>query len=114
MKQARVVVLVAAVGTSVAFAAETGASELFATKIQPVFKQQCIGCHGEGQTLAKLDLRTPEALLKGGERGPAVVPAREAHEHVDERRDVHIRRHIGVRGRDDLFGTVMLVGVSHY
>jgi hypothetical protein len=52
------------------------AARLFESSIQPVFKQQCFGCHGEGQTLAKLDLRTREGLLRGGERGPAVVPGR--------------------------------------
>ena len=50
------------------------AGELFRARIEPVLKKDCHGCHGEGQTLAKLDLRTRESMLKGGERGPAIVP----------------------------------------
>ena len=51
-------------------------SELFVSTIMPAFKKHCVGCHGEGQTLAKLDLRTREGLLKGGERGPSVIPGK--------------------------------------
>ncbi|MEX2264712.1 MAG: PSD1 and planctomycete cytochrome C domain-containing protein [Bryobacteraceae bacterium] len=50
------------------------ASALFRDAIQPVLKQQCLGCHGDGQTLAKLDLRTREGMLRGGERGASIVP----------------------------------------
>ncbi len=46
---------------------------LFATRVQPVLKQHCLGCHGEGETFGKLDLRTREGLLRGGQRGPAIV-----------------------------------------
>ncbi|MGH9723010.1 MAG: PSD1 and planctomycete cytochrome C domain-containing protein [Bryobacteraceae bacterium] len=49
------------------------ASELFAEKIQPLFKEQCIGCHGGAGKMAKLDLTTREAMLRGGQRGAAVV-----------------------------------------
>ena len=56
----------------VASAAPT-AEELFLSTIQPALKQQCLGCHGEANTFAKLDLRTREAALRGGQRGPAIV-----------------------------------------
>ena len=55
-----------------AAASPTG-EELFRDTIQPTLKQQCLGCHGEANTFAKLDLRTREATLKGGQRGPAIV-----------------------------------------
>ncbi|MBL8177990.1 MAG: PSD1 domain-containing protein, partial [Bryobacterales bacterium] len=42
--------------------------------VQPALKKDCQGCHGEGQAMAKLDLRTREGLLEGGARGPAIVP----------------------------------------
>lgn len=49
------------------------------TKSQPVtvqklLEERCLGCHGVGNTLAKLDLRTRETALKGGGRGPAILP----------------------------------------
>jgi mono/diheme cytochrome c family protein len=40
------------------------------------FRQHCLGCHGDGQILGKLDLRTREGLLKGGLRGPAMIPGK--------------------------------------
>ncbi|MCX6611094.1 MAG: PSD1 and planctomycete cytochrome C domain-containing protein [Acidobacteria bacterium] len=49
-------------------------AQLFITTIQPTLKRHCLGCHGEGQILSKLDLRTREALLQGGTRGPAITP----------------------------------------
>ncbi len=39
-------------------------------------KQKCFGCHGDGNIFGKLDLRTREAALRGGARGPAIVPGR--------------------------------------
>jgi len=48
--------------------------ELFVETVQPALKQQCLGCHGEGNTFGKLDLRTRAGLLKGGATGSALVP----------------------------------------
>ena len=50
------------------------AEGLFRDTVQPAFKQQCLGCHGEGKVFGGLDLRHREGLLKGGSRGPAIVP----------------------------------------
>ncbi len=52
------------------------AAGLFVEVVQPTFKQQCLGCHGEGNTFSDLDLRSREGMLKGGKRGPSVVPGR--------------------------------------
>ena len=54
-------------------AAAPSARELFLDVVQPTLKQQCLGCHGEGNVLAKLDLRSRESAVKGGQRGPAIV-----------------------------------------
>src|SRR5580704_18480083 len=40
----------------------------------PILKEKCFQCHGESLQMSKLDLRTREAMLKGGEKGPAIVP----------------------------------------
>ena len=37
--------------------------------------QKCISCHSGDATKGNLDLTTREALLRGGESGPAIVPA---------------------------------------
>src|SRR5262245_31454231 len=39
-----------------------------------ILKQKCLQCHGEAVRMSGLDLRTLETILKGGEKGPAVVP----------------------------------------
>lgn len=50
--------------------------EVFRTQVRSVLKQKCVLCHGGESTEAKLDLTTQEGLLKGGERGPAIVIGR--------------------------------------
>ena len=39
-----------------------------------ILTANCTGCHGEALKLSKLDLRTRESMLAGGERGPALEP----------------------------------------
>ena len=59
-------------------AAGPGAAELdfFEKKIRPVLVEHCYECHGAGARKIKGGLRldTREALLKGGDAGPALVP----------------------------------------
>ena len=50
----------------------------FTRDIQPVFESSCWKCHGGAVQLSKLDLRSREAALKGGQRGPAMVPGKAA------------------------------------
>ncbi len=53
------------------------AQRLFAVKILPLLKSKCFACHGDDprQLKAKYDMRTRDALLRGGEsHEPAVVP----------------------------------------
>ncbi len=38
-----------------------------------VLEENCVSCHGPAQ-MSGLDLRTREAMLKGGSRGPALIP----------------------------------------
>ena len=47
--------------------------DLFLDTIQPALQQRCLGCHGEGNTFANLDLTSRDAALRGGQRGPAFV-----------------------------------------
>ncbi len=68
------VLLVGAAG-SVA-QAQTGAEVTFTDHIRPIFERSCWNCHGEASQLSGLDLRTREAAVEGGTRGPALVPGR--------------------------------------
>ena len=51
-------------------------SDAFFKVIEPILVRDCQGCHGGTQALSNLDLRSRERILKGGVRGPAVVPGK--------------------------------------
>jgi hypothetical protein len=46
---------------------------LWTSHLQPLLQKRCFRCHGGAKRKSELDLRTREAILKGGDRGPAVV-----------------------------------------
>ena len=46
----------------------------FEKQARPLLQANCLGCHGVGNRLAGLDLRTREGALRGGTRGAAFVP----------------------------------------
>jgi mono/diheme cytochrome c family protein len=49
-------------------------SDFFKEKVAPIFERNCVMCHGASVQRSGLDLRSEEAAMKGGARGPAVVP----------------------------------------
>lgn len=65
--------LVALLCGGVSTAAQPG-DDLYRDTVGPVLKEQCLGCHGEGNILAELDLRTRDGAMAGGQRGPAILP----------------------------------------
>src|SRR5215831_13938048 len=46
----------------------------FAKDIQPILQNSCLKCHGQAMQLSKLDLRTLESALKGGDHGASIIP----------------------------------------
>jgi hypothetical protein len=53
------------------------AREIFRQQVRPMLQGKCLSCHGDGEELeGDLDLRSREALLRGGKSGPALVPGR--------------------------------------
>jgi hypothetical protein len=51
-----------------------GDDTLFESRVRPVLVGTCFRCHGGEKTRAKLRVDSREALLKGGESGPAIRP----------------------------------------
>lgn len=49
-------------------------AEFFESKIRPVLASACYDCHGPEKQKAGLRLDSRDAVLKGGESGPAIVP----------------------------------------
>jgi cytochrome c553 len=62
--------VVPAAGARAADDAET----FFETKVRPVLAGRCVRCHGGRKVSNGLRLDSREALLKGGDSGPAIVP----------------------------------------
>ncbi|HZT44445.1 MAG TPA: PSD1 and planctomycete cytochrome C domain-containing protein [Chthonomonadaceae bacterium] len=50
------------------------AAEFFEAKVRPVLFSRCFDCHGASQQMGGLRLDSRAAILKGGSRGPALVP----------------------------------------
>ncbi len=48
----------------------------FQKDVFPVLEKYCLGCHGAAAQTAGLDLRTVSGMLKGGSKGPALVPGK--------------------------------------
>jgi hypothetical protein len=46
----------------------------FTNQIKPILESTCWGCHSTDLQLSKLDLSTHEGALRGGARGPSIVP----------------------------------------
>ncbi|WP_165223431.1 PSD1 and planctomycete cytochrome C domain-containing protein [Aquisphaera insulae] len=59
-----------------ALAADDAAARFFEDKVRPTLADRCYECHGpaSGKGKAKLRVDSREALLRGGESGPAIVP----------------------------------------
>jgi len=47
---------------------------LFSEHVRPVLEKRCLPCHGGAAKRSGFDLSTRESLLRGGDRGPAVIP----------------------------------------
>src|SRR5213076_1046243 len=48
----------------------------WAAHIEPLFKEHCAECHNPTKTKSGLDLSSLQSILKGGDRGAAVLPGR--------------------------------------
>ncbi len=57
-------------------AAHAADSDLWKTHIHPILSQNCFKCHSELKQKAGLDVSSLALILKGGERGPAVIPGK--------------------------------------
>jgi mono/diheme cytochrome c family protein len=62
--------------TFVRFACGADAGALWSKKVQPLFDVHCVKCHGPIEQKNGLELDTPEAVLKGSEDGPVIVPGK--------------------------------------
>jgi len=64
-------------GVAVLRAEDTPARH-FLDRVKPLLDRSCVSCHGSEKVKGGLRLDSREALLKGGETGPALVPGQPA------------------------------------
>jgi mono/diheme cytochrome c family protein len=57
-------------------AAAKGAADFFESQIRPILANNCFSCHGPEKQKAKLRLDSQDALTKGSENGPVIVPGK--------------------------------------
>src|SRR5438105_10332790 len=65
--------VVLALGAAALPADQDNKTSEFEKDILPILTAHCFKCHGVAKPKAKLDLRTPAGMLRGGESGPALV-----------------------------------------
>src|SRR5438874_11193300 len=63
---------------ALAFARHTPGAEATPDALA-ILKSRCFACHNAKTAQSKLDLTTRESALRGGERGPAIVPGNSAN-----------------------------------
>ncbi len=50
------------------------AAGFFDKRVEPVLRRRCLGCHNEELKNGNISFLDRDSLLRGGNRGPAVVP----------------------------------------
>ncbi len=53
-----------------------GSKVSFDLDVLPIFKSNCVGCHGSEVRTKELNLSSHEAIMKGSESGPVIVPGK--------------------------------------
>jgi hypothetical protein len=65
------------IGISVcALGAERSDERFFDTKVAPILTRRCLGCHNEELKNGGVSFLDRESLIRGGPRGPAIVPGK--------------------------------------
>lgn len=46
----------------------------FVTQVKPILQSECVRCHHDGAIMGGLNLMTRASAMKGGNKGPVIVP----------------------------------------
>jgi mono/diheme cytochrome c family protein len=68
--------IVMAAGLFMPAAVRADAETIWKAHVEPLLKQHCTECHNPNKTKSGLDLSTLQTMLRGGDRGPAVIPGK--------------------------------------
>jgi hypothetical protein len=50
--------------------------QFFDTRVAPILTKRCLGCHNQQLNNGNISFQDRDSLLKGGSRGPAIVPGK--------------------------------------
>ena len=56
--------------------------------VLPIVLLRCTACHGAQEQMGGLDLRTPEAMQKGGKSGPALIEGKPVSSRMIQRIEI--------------------------
>ena len=70
------VLLAAIVSQCCGLAPARSADALWTAHVEPLLKEHCADCHNAVKAKSGLDLSSFQSILRGGSRGPAVIPGR--------------------------------------
>ncbi|MDB6038412.1 MAG: hypothetical protein JWM99_2253, partial [Verrucomicrobiales bacterium] len=59
-----------------------GPDDFWSSRVEPLLDKQCLKCHAGVHQKGGLDLRSLETILRGGERGPAIIPGKPDESHL--------------------------------
>jgi hypothetical protein len=85
-----VVFYVIAITTAFAQTPSKAGARYFDTRVAPILTRRCLGCHNQELNDGGISFLDRETLLKGGSRGPAIVPGQ-----PEESVLIHAIRHEG-------------------
>ena len=68
--------LVVLSGAAFAQKPPTNAARFFNARVAPILSKRCLGCHNEELKDGGISFLDRDSLLKGGSRGPALVPGK--------------------------------------
>ena len=63
-------------GAAIIIPATAQRAPLFKSEIMPVLEKNCVGCHGDKQKMAGLDLSSFSGMMTGSSSGPVIAPGK--------------------------------------
>src|SRR5438876_7857167 len=75
-------VVAAFIAQSVLPAQDGGEDALWTSHVEPLLKEHCAECHNPTKAKSGLDLSSLQTILRGGDRGAAVIPGRPSESHL--------------------------------
>ncbi len=108
----RIALLAALIVTAPAWASPEDA--IFRDRIEPILKANCAACHSGPQAQSGLSMVSLADLMRGGKRGPAILPGQSSHSLLVQfvRGDKNPRMPIGGKPLSDSMVTALAAAID--